>query len=202
MTCIRKPTICHANAAIVAAAACILGCMTSAAAESICALTPQDAVSRYLGRAKAEQDAAGAGQGFRVWRTATDSQLKRRWVWVEACGASRSPAQLIWIPLIPEEKSRATASEVNPQASLVRVGDGVVVLESSTGFSMRLSGVALEAGEQGSRIHVRIPAWHSGEVLVGTVSGRDEIRLENETSSLTVKKLSSLPMVAAREDTP
>jgi hypothetical protein len=180
MTCIRKPTICRANCPLWAAVVvCVLGWISSASAEPACSATPQTAVARFLGRATAETEPEALGHGFRVWRAASDPGLKRQWIWIEACGGQARPAQLISLPLDGRSQTRngvqIAAAPISQQS--VHTGDSVVVVESDKELSVRLSGVALEAGQQGARVHVRIPAWHNGEVLVGTVSGKDEIRL-------------------------
>lgn len=180
MTCIRKPTICRTNCPLWAALiVCTLGWISTASAQPACSATPQAAVASFLGRATVEAAPEALGQGFRVWRTANDPGLKRQWIWVEACGGQPRPAQLISLPLDGRSQTRngtQIAAAPIPQQS-VHTGDGVVVLESDKDFSVRLSGVALEAAQQGARIHVRIPAWHNGEVLVGTVTAKNEIQL-------------------------
>jgi hypothetical protein len=181
MTCIRKPITCPANCLLsLAVVVCMLGWISIASAEPACSRTPQAAVMRFLRPATVETAPATPGQGFRVWRAASDPALKRQWIWVEACGSQARPAQLISVPLENQSRTR-NGTPIGPAPipqQIVHTGDGVVVVESDTDLSVRLSGVALEAGQQGARIHVRIPAWHNGEILVGTVSGKDEIRLQ------------------------
>jgi hypothetical protein len=101
-------------------------------------------------------------------------------VWVAACGGPARPAQLISVPLEIESQSRKPNYAAAVGEESVHAGDGVVVIEAEKDFSLRLSGIALEAGERGARIHVRIPGWHNGQVLAGTVTGKDEIRLESD----------------------
>jgi flagella basal body P-ring formation protein FlgA len=62
---------------------------------------------------------------------------------------------------------------------LVRPGDPVVVLESGKVISMRLSGRAMEAGGRGDQVRVRITAVPNGAIVSGTVSGQDEVSLND-----------------------
>ncbi len=142
--------------------------------------TPQGAVSSYLGHAPAGKIAGVPGRGFRVWRILRDPALQRQWIWIETCEGPERPARLTWIPLILEKKSlEARSSLAAVDNPMVRLGDGVVVVESGDTLSMRLSGQALEAGELGQKIRVRIAAWRNGAVVIGTIAGKDEIRLSN-----------------------
>lgn len=160
---------------------CMLGLISHAFAEPACSATPQTAVARFLGHAGAAVPAGGLpGYGYRVWRTANDPELKRQWMWVAACGGPARPAQLFSVPLQIESRSGKPSYAAAVPQEIVHVGDGVVVIESEKDFSLRLSGIALEAGQQGTKIHVRIPAWHNGQVLAGAVTGKDEVRLESD----------------------
>jgi Chaperone for flagella basal body P-ring formation len=147
-------------------------------ASSLCSATPQAAVADYRANLSPEMAGGASGKGFRVWRTSNDVALRRQWFWIESCSGPEHPAQLFWIPLPFETNRAVTRMDAAGQDSiLVRLGDDVLVVKSGDTFSMRLAGQALEAGEKGKRVHVRIKAWRDSRVLVGTVSGKDEIDL-------------------------
>jgi hypothetical protein len=173
MICIRKSIICRGSAFWLAAF--VLLASRSSCAQ--CRSTPQAAVESSLGRTPAGEFAQTLGTSFRVWRTEEDLTLGRQWVWVRACDAA-GPALLTWVPLGRRQRSRERLSPalVDP---LVHSGDAVAVLESGGAISMHLSGKAIEAGELGEKIRVRINALQNGAVVVGTVSGKDEISLSN-----------------------
>jgi Chaperone for flagella basal body P-ring formation len=202
MTCIRKPIICRASSAMSGATMfgavifCMLGLISHASAEPACSTTPQTAVARFLGHAGAVPAGGVVGYGYRVWRTANDPEQKRQWMWVAACGGPARPAQLFSVPLQIESRSGKPSYAAAVPQEIVHVGDGVVVIESEKDFSLRLSGIALEAGQQGSKIHVRIPAWHNGQVLAGAVTGKDEVRLGSDLH------LSAIPQPPLFSDEP
>lgn len=175
MICIRK-LITYLSRAL---PLCALGLLASPPARPLCSATPQAAVAGYRENLAAATDGT-PGQGFRVWRTLKDPGLGRQWFWVEACSGPERPAQLLWIPLVAEQNQPEAPVAVEDQVDdqvLVRLGDAVAVVKSGDVFSMRLSGQALESGERGKRMRVRIDAWHKGMVVIGTVSGKDEIQL-------------------------
>jgi hypothetical protein len=177
MTCIRKSIICRGSAFWLAAF--VLLAFRSSCAQ--CRSTPQAAVESSLGRTPAGEFAGTPGTSFRVWRTEEDLTLGRQWVWVRACDAA-GPALLTWVPLVRplmrRQRSRESLSPA-PVDPPVHSGDVVAVLESGGAISMHLSGNAIEAGELGEKIRVRINALQNGAVVVGTVSGKDEISLSN-----------------------
>lgn len=116
--------------------------------------------------------------GFRVWRTVKDPTLGRQWFWIQACGASQRPAQLLWAPLSLERETRsATFATAREDHLLVHIGDAVIVTQASDSFSMRLAGHALQAGDLGSNIRVEVQAWHNTTVLAGKISGKGEVRV-------------------------
>jgi Chaperone for flagella basal body P-ring formation len=113
-----------------------------------------------------------------VWRTMKDPALGRRWFWIQACSAPERPAQLLWAPLSAEEDAPVNeASEVSEDDLLVHRGDAVVVSRVSDTFSMRLAGHALEPGELGKTIRVEVDALHRVTILLGTISGKGEVRV-------------------------
>src|SRR5579859_1049158 len=98
--------------------------------------------------------------------------------------------QLLWAPLArDQEKHVVSATKVvaAPPAAparvaleehhLIRVGDAVVVIQSSDAFSMRLQGHALEGGDLGAKVQVQVNAWNKTTVLSGKVSGKGEVRI-------------------------
>jgi flagella basal body P-ring formation protein FlgA len=96
-----------------------------------------------------------------------DPSLGRQWFWIRACGDSQRPAQLLWAPLSLEKDDHL----------LVHPGDNVVVSQATGVFSMRLTGHALQAGELGSNIRVEVHAWNNTTILMGKISGKDEVRV-------------------------
>jgi hypothetical protein len=121
---------------------------------------------------------ADRGEGFRVWRTMKDPALSRQWFWIQSCGASQRPAQLLWAPLSLEKEARSrTFPTAQEDHLLVHIGDEVIVTQASDSFSMRLAGHALQSGELGSSIRVEVHAWHNTTVLAGKISGKSEVRV-------------------------
>jgi hypothetical protein len=113
-----------------------------------------------------------------VWRTLKDPALGRQWFWIQACGASIQPAQLLWAPLSLEKETHgAKLAPTREDHFLVHLGDEVVVTQATSSFSMRLVGHALEAGELGNSIRVEVHAWHNTTVLAGKISGKNEVRV-------------------------
>jgi hypothetical protein len=157
---------------------CVLGLFASHPVWSQCSATPQDALASYGESLPSKASDAEPGKGFRVWRTVTDPALGRQWFWIQACGASKQPAQLLWAPLSLEREPRsAKLAVVREDHLLVHLGDDVVVTQTTGSFSMRLAGHALQAGELGSSIRVEVHAWHNTTVLAGKISGKDEVRV-------------------------
>jgi Chaperone for flagella basal body P-ring formation len=135
-------------------------------------------LASYQGYSSAETEEQAPGQGFRVWRTMKDTALGRRWFWIEACGVSQRPAQLLWAPLSLEKITPVTETPTNiVDHLLVHRGDAVVVTQASGALSMRLAGHALEQGELGGSIRVQIHTWNNVTVLAAKISGKDEVRL-------------------------
>jgi hypothetical protein len=157
---------------------CVLGLFASHPVWSQCSATAQDALASYGESLPPKTGDAAQRNGFRVWRTLKDPALGRQWFWIQECGASKQPAQLLWVPLsLEKEPRRAKLAVAQEDHLLVRAGDEVVVTQASDSFSMRLAGHALQAGELGSSIRVEVHAWHNTTVLAGKISGKDEIRV-------------------------
>ena len=156
------------------------GLIAPAVGQSLCSPTPKAAVASYLGRVPAAAVAAAAGSGFLVWRSWTDEQLKRQWLWVRPCDAAGRPAQLTWVPLAaPGKGQEAASAAVAAENPVVRMGDRVVVLDSEAAFSMRLSGKALQSGRRGQKIRVQLFGLRSGVIVLGIVLRKDELDLSN-----------------------
>jgi hypothetical protein len=154
-----------------------LGVLAPQPVWSLCSATPQAALASYREHLPA-QKAQPEEQGFRVWRTMKDAALGRRWFWVQQCGAPERPAQLLWAPLAQDEDEAAgELPAVAEDHLLVHSGDAVVVSQESDKFSMRLAGHALEAGELGKSVRVEVDAMHRVTIMVGTISGKGEVRV-------------------------
>ncbi len=156
----------------------LAGVLFSQSAWSQCSATPQAALADYGESLPAKTSDAEPEKGFRVWRTMKDPALGRQWFWVQECGASKQPAQLLWAPLsLAKEARSAKVASAREDHLLVHLGDDVVVTQDSGSFSMRLAGHALQAGELGSSIRVEVHAWHSTTVLAGKIASKGEVHV-------------------------
>jgi hypothetical protein len=171
--CIPKSIACRGKVLLV----CIFGLLASQPVWSQCSATPQAALASYGENLPPKAGDAEQEKGFRVWRTVKDPALGRQWFWIQACGPSHRPAQLLWAPLSLEKDAQSAKTAVHEDHLLVHLGDDVVVTQASGSYSMRLAGHALQAGELGSSIRVEIHAWHNTTVLAGKISGKDEVRV-------------------------
>jgi hypothetical protein len=172
--CIPKSIACRGKLLLL----CISGVLATQPAWSQCSATPQAALASYGENLPTTTEDSAQGTGFRVWRTMKDPSLGRQWFWIRACGDSQRPAQLLWAPLsLEKEKAFAKPVSAKDDHLLVHPGDNVVVSQATGVFSMRLTGHALQAGELGSNIRVEVHAWNNTTILMGKISGKDEVRV-------------------------
>jgi len=109
----------------------------------------------------------------------TDTVLHRKWAVMVDCSHPERPWTLEEVPMQRKVSTSLNAShllsERSQSAPLVAAGATVQLWRVAPDGSIHLRGVALDSGEEGQTIHVRVQ--HSTTVLEGKIRGAGSVEL-------------------------
>lgn len=157
----NKSTICRVSHILLAMVAFVM----SSLAQSTCHIRGNFPKPSTESQATAlNLKSADSPHGYRVVRQVSDRTLHRTWQWLQSCDSPEAPARLTWVEMKPDESSEARATAVD-----VKAGDGIMFLSSTSDVSIALRAVALESGNTGQVVHVRVRSFHGDRVLAARV---------------------------------